>query len=139
VAVFGSGILAPVARRWKCQINELAKAWAQFEFLPEADHNTLAGLLNPDENLARTMALFLCGPADHPRNRLRSDLTRKVFMLEGLSTDSFDARGDTPLANQWTTLHFGDYTAYYLAMTYGVDPTPVSALETLKQELRAAG
>ncbi len=139
VAVFGSGILAPVARRWKCQINELAKAWAQFESLPEADHNTLAGLLNPDEDLPRTMALFLRSPADHPRNRLRSDLTRKVFMLEGLSADSFDAQGDTPLANLWTTLHFGDYTAYYLAMTYGVDPTPVSALETLKQELRAAG
>src|SRR5512140_3509195 len=39
VTVFGSGILAPVARRWKGQINELAKAPANFEYLPEADHN----------------------------------------------------------------------------------------------------
>ena len=43
VTVIGAEILAPVARRWKGQISEVAKAWAQFEFLPEADHNTLAG------------------------------------------------------------------------------------------------
>ena len=43
VTVFGSGILAPVARRWKGQLNEIAKAGANFDFLPEADHNTLAG------------------------------------------------------------------------------------------------
>ena len=43
VTVMGAGILAPVARRWKGQINEVAKAGANFEFLPEADHNTLAG------------------------------------------------------------------------------------------------
>ncbi len=59
VAVFGCGLLAPVARRWKGQISEIAKAWAQFEFLPEADHNTLAGLLNPEELIPMTMTLFL--------------------------------------------------------------------------------
>ena len=31
VMVFGADVLEPVARRWKTQINELAKAWAQFE------------------------------------------------------------------------------------------------------------
>jgi glucose/mannose-6-phosphate isomerase len=31
VMVFGAEVLEPVARRWKTQINELAKAWAQFE------------------------------------------------------------------------------------------------------------
>ena len=37
VMVFGADVLEPVARRWKTQINELAKAWAQFEALPEAE------------------------------------------------------------------------------------------------------
>ena len=138
VTVFGSGILAPVARRWKGQISELAKAWAQFEFLPEADHNTLAGTLNPEELLARSMALFLVCPSDHPRNRLRSDLTRQAMMLEGINSDTVEARGDTPLAHLWSSLHFGDYVAYYLAMAYGVDPTPISALENFKREMAAA-
>ena len=137
VAVFGSGLLNPVARRWKGQISELAKAWAQFEFLPEADHNTLAGCVLPEEVIMKSMALFLRAPSDHPRNRLRSDLTRRGFMVEGMNTDFVDASGDSPLAHLWTILHFGDYMAYYLAMLYGVDPTPVMALENFKRELSA--
>ena len=43
ISIFSADYLAPVARRWKGQISELAKAWAQYEYLPEADHNTLAG------------------------------------------------------------------------------------------------
>lgn len=138
-AVFGSGILAPVARRWKGQISEVAKAWAQFEFLPEADHNTLAGTLNPEGLIGRITAIFLRAPSDHPRNRLRSDYTLRAFMLEGISADFYLAKGETPLAHLWTALHFGDYTAYYLAMLYGVDPTPVDALESLKEALQNKG
>jgi glucose/mannose-6-phosphate isomerase len=138
VAVLGADVLEPVARRWKGQISEIAKAWGQFEFLPEADHNTLAGLYNPEELLQKTFVLFLRAPSYHPRNRLRTDLTKKAFMLEGLNTDFIDARGDNPLAHLWTALHYGDYTAYYLAMAYGVDPTPVEAIEGFKQEMRQA-
>jgi glucose/mannose-6-phosphate isomerase len=138
VTVFGSGALSPVARRWKGQINELAKASANFEFLPEADHNTLAGVINPAELLSgRTLTLFLTAPSDYPRNALRSNITRQTFMLEGLNTDFYMAKGDTLLAHMWTTLHFGDYMAYYLAIAYRADPTPIDALTTLKTALAA--
>jgi glucose/mannose-6-phosphate isomerase len=137
--VFGAGALAPVARRFKTQINEVAKASANFEFIPEADHNTLAGTLHPEEVLMpHTMALFLRAASDHPRNRLRLDLTRQAFMLEGVNTDHLDGRGDSLLANMWTQILFGDYMAYYLAIAYGVDPTPIPALDALKAEMKKA-
>jgi glucose/mannose-6-phosphate isomerase len=135
VAIFGSGILSPVARRWKGQVSELAKAWAQFEFLPEADHNSLAGSLYPEEVIPRMMALFLRAPSDHPRNNLRSDLTRRALMLDGMNTDFVDAQGNSALAHQWTLLHMGDYVAYYLGMIYETDPTAVPALENFKRDL----
>jgi len=138
VNVYGSGCLAPVAQRWKGQVNEIAKAGAGFEILPEADHNALAGLLNPADLLSRTKTLFLRAPSDHPRNHLRLDLTRQGFMVEGLNTDVYEAQGETPLAHIWTTLHFGDYMAYYLAMAYGTDPTPVEELENFKAAMQAA-
>jgi glucose/mannose-6-phosphate isomerase len=137
VTVVASGYLAPVARRWKTQINEIAKAAAQFEILPEADHNTLAGLLNPQPFQTHTMTIFLRAPSDHPRNRLRLDLTRQGFKMEGMNTDFYTARGNSPLAHIWTALHFGDYNAYYLALAYGMDPTPVTALEDLKATLKS--
>jgi glucose/mannose-6-phosphate isomerase len=137
VNVFGSGLLAPVARRWKTQMNEVAKAGAGFEVLPEADHNALAGLKHPPV-LAQTMTLFLRAPSDHPRNQLRLDLTRQGFTAEGLGTAVYHANGESPLAHIWTALHFGDYLAYYLAMLYEVDPTPVEALQNLKAAMKAA-
>lgn len=138
VNIYAAGLLTPVARRWKGQINELAKAGAGFEFLPEADHNALAGVEHP-EILMQTLTIFLQSPSDHPRNRLRLDLTRRAFMQAGLNTDVYTAQGDSPLAHIWTALHFGDYLAFYLAAIYGVDPTPVQALEEFKQTLKEIG
>lgn len=138
VTVMGAGVLAPVARRWKGQISEVAKAWAQFEFLPEADHNTLAGVEQPEELISRTTVIFLRAASDHARNSLRSDLTQQGFMLAGMGTDFYRARGKGRLAHLWTALHFGDYTAYYLAMAYGVDPTAIPSIEDLKRAMQAS-
>jgi glucose/mannose-6-phosphate isomerase len=139
VSIYGAGILSPVARRWKGQLNELAKATANFEYLPEADHNAFAALINPPDLLMpRTMTMFLRCASDHPRNRLRSEFTRQGFMHEGLNTDVYEAKGDNPLTQMWTTVHFGDYMAFYLAIAYQVDPTPVDALQNLKAALKEA-
>lgn len=137
VTVFGSGVLSAVARRWKGQINEHAKAPANFEILPEADHNTLAGSINPSEQLLvpHTLTMFLSSASDHPRNRLRANLTRQAFMLEGMNTDFYMAQGNSRLAHMWTAIHFGDYLAFYLAIAYSVDPTAVDALVSLKSSL----
>jgi len=56
-------------------------------------------------------------------------------MLEGMNTNDYTASGDSPLAQQWTTLHFGDYLSFYLAMAYQVDPSPVKAIMDLKAQL----
>jgi glucose/mannose-6-phosphate isomerase len=135
VSVFGADLLAPVARRWKGQISEIAKAWGQFEDLPEANHNTLAGVVNPEAVLLKTIALFLESDSNHPRNKRRIELTKKNFMLEGISSNLIQAQGESRLAQMWNLIQLGDYTAYYLAMAYDVDPTPVAAIENLKREL----
>ena len=86
--------------------------------------------------MPHTFSLFLRAPSDHPRNRKRIDLTKEAFMLEGLNTDFLDARGNSPLAHMWTMILFGDYMAYYLAMAYGVDPTPIQALVHFKEAMK---
>jgi len=132
VGVVGSDLMAPIAVRWVGQINELAKAWAQAFTLPEMDHNALAGILNPTDKLSHLAIVFLKSKTDHPRNSLRSDLTQKLFMVEGINTDVFQAQGETDLEQLWSAIQFGDFVAYYLAMMYEVDPTPIPAIEQLK-------
>jgi glucose/mannose-6-phosphate isomerase len=138
VTVWGADILAPVARRWKTQMNEVAKSYGAFEFLPEGDHNAFQGIAQPKKHIGMTMHIFLQAASNHPRNQLRSRLTRKGFMMEGHGTDVVVARGKGRLAQMWNLLLFGDYVAYYLAMAYEVDPSPVPKLVELKEQLKKA-
>ena len=82
------------------------------------------------------MAVFLRAGLDDPALTRRVEATRHILMVEGYNTDLVDGEGETRLAQQWTCLHYGDYAAYYLAIAYGVDPTPIQAIESLKEELR---
>jgi glucose/mannose-6-phosphate isomerase len=134
--IIGADFLAPVARRWRTQISEISKAVAQFEELPEADHNLVAGVSSPEELIPKMMVIFLRASHYHHRNQLRTNVTRDVLMVEGFNTDVFEAQGDSRLAQQWTTLHFGDYVSFYLAMSYSADPTPVPAIEGLKKRMK---
>ena len=137
ITVFSSGFMSPVARRWKTQLNEVAKAFASFEHLPEADHNTLTGIWNPPGSEMREFCLFLLAGEDHPRNLLRLEKTKRILMLEGIGTDLFTAVGETRLEQMWNALLFGDYLAFYLAMTYDTDPTPIPPIAALKEEMSA--
>ena len=136
VTVIAADYLSPVARRYKTQINELAKAWAQFEFLPETDHNTLAGIEKTEELLSKIIVLFLSASSDHPRNQLRTRLTQEEFMRAGINTDVIKFQEVNPLAEIWTSLLFGDFLAYYLAIAYQIDPTPIDAIQNLKKAMQ---
>lgn len=135
VTIFGSGHLAATARRWKTQINELAKAQAAFELLPESDHNTLAGSCNPEKVLEQSFKIFLQSNLYHTRNILRTQLTRESFMQQGLNTDSYQAMGESKIEQVWSTVQFGDYVAYYLALAYDIDPTAIAPISALKEKM----
>lgn len=135
IVVFAAGELEVIARRWKSQFNELSKAWASFEGIPEMNHNTLAGLVNPEALFEKTSAIFLRAEMDHPRNKKRIDLSMQFFLQAGIGVDSVSATGSSRLAQMWSLLQFGDYVSYYLALDYGVDPTPVEILGVLKAAL----
>ena len=132
VTFFGAGHMAPVARRWKCQVNEVSKAIAAFEALPETDHNTLAGLSFPEPVLEKAISFFIHSESDLPRNALRFALTQKTMMQEGICTDSYLATGKSRMEQLWRGVQFGDYVSYYLAMAYETDPTVIPTITTLK-------
>jgi glucose/mannose-6-phosphate isomerase len=136
ITIYGAGLLAPVARRWKTQINENAKAQASFELIPEADHNTLQGVVQPESLFPATMAIFLRSTHNLPSLERRSELTRMAIMLQGQNTDTITARGNSRLAHMWTALQYGDYASYYLALAYELDPTPVPMLAELKEKMK---
>jgi glucose/mannose-6-phosphate isomerase len=56
-----------------------------------------------------------------------------------VKTELVAARGDTPLARLFSLVQLGDYASCYLAVLYGVDPTPVDAIQSFKASLAGDG
>jgi glucose/mannose-6-phosphate isomerase len=133
--VYGAGPTGPVARRWKGQINENAKAPAFFNELPELDHNELMGWTSLPHVTASTVALFLHDESDEERLTRRAELTAREYEALGVATELVAARGESRIARLFSLVQLGDYVSCYLALLYGVDPTPVDAIQAFKANL----
>ncbi len=135
VVVYGAGLTAPAARRWKGQINENAKAPAFFNELPELDHNELMGWTSLPHVTAGSLAVFLEDEREDPRLLRRAELTARGLAERGVTVERVSARGKSRLARLFSLVQLGDYASFYLALLYGVDPTPVAAIQEFKAEL----
>ncbi|MGD8487296.1 MAG: bifunctional phosphoglucose/phosphomannose isomerase [Chloroflexota bacterium] len=138
VMVGGSGFLAPVARRWKSQLNENGKATAIFEELPEATHNTVVGFEQP-ESLRDHLAIVLLGSTlDHPRDTLRAQLVGDLLETGHIWHTFVEVEGEGPLGHALSAMLMGDYVSVYLAFMYAIDPTPVDVISYIKEQLALA-
>lgn len=132
--VAGAGLTAPIAYRWKTQLNENAKIPASASALPELDHNEVAGWAGAAE-LGRFSAVFLDDSDLHPRLRQRIELTRGLIGASAAGSFRVESRGETRLERLVSLVLLGDLVSLYLAVLRGIDPTPVDAIERLKGAL----
>ena len=132
--IHGAEQTAPIARRWKTQVNENAKLPAFFSELPEADHNEICGWGGGPEG-ARDAAVLLEGPEQNPRLRRRFELTAEAIAATGAEVVRVEAEGDTPTARMLWTVMLGDLVSLELAAARGIDPLAVEAIDSLKSAL----
>jgi len=136
--VYGAGLLTEAARRWKGQFNENSKAWAFYEAIPELNHNAVVGYEFPPEYAGKIVVVFLRSNLLHPRTLVRYEVTQQLLQRAGVRYEVVEARGEGRLSQVLTTVHYGDFVSYYLALLYDVDPTPVSTINFLKEQLAKA-
>ncbi|MGI8428894.1 MAG: bifunctional phosphoglucose/phosphomannose isomerase [Solirubrobacteraceae bacterium] len=132
--VAGAGLTAPVAYRWKTQINENAKLPCFASELPELDHNELAGWRGAPE-LGRFSAVFLDDSDLHPRIRQRIELTRGLIAGDAAATYRVESVGESRTERLVSLVLLGDLVSLYIAVLRGVDPSAVTVIERLKGEL----
>jgi glucose/mannose-6-phosphate isomerase len=132
--IYGSDLTAPVARRWKTQVNENAKFPAFWGELPEADHNELCGWAGAagDE---RAAAIFLEDRDQHPRIARRFELTAKSVKSGAAAVVRVETAGETRLERMLWAVMLGDLVTLELARQRGVDPLPVETIERFKEEM----
>jgi glucose/mannose-6-phosphate isomerase len=129
--IYGAGLTAPVARRWKTQINENAKLHAFFAELPEADHNEICGWASG----APLSVVFLDDTTLHPRLRRRIELTAEIAREGARAVEVVETRGQSPVERVMSLVLLGDLVSVYMAVLDGTDPMPVAVLERFKVEL----
>jgi glucose/mannose-6-phosphate isomerase len=132
--IAGSELTAPIAYRWKTQINENAKMPAFSSEIPELDHNEIMGWQAAGE-MGRFSAVFLDDSDLHPRIRQRIELTRGLIAAEEATTYKIETVGNSATERLLSLVLLGDLVSLYLAVLRGVDPSPVPMIEQLKSAL----
>jgi glucose/mannose-6-phosphate isomerase len=133
--IYGSEFLAEVGHRWKIQINENAKAWADYEFIPELNHNAVVGYRFPADVAARVMVVMLDSDLLNERIRQRYLMTCSLMKTAGVSYHVVSARNQSKLAQMLSLVVLGDYVSYYIALLNQTDPYPLDEVDFLKREL----
>jgi glucose/mannose-6-phosphate isomerase len=135
--VYGGGALGGVAAyRWKCDVNENAKApafWAQH---PELGHNEICGWGQHGDVTRQVFSLVeLRHGFEHERLRLRFSATREIVEECVHQVLAVEAGGEGRLAQLLDLMYVGDWTSTYLALQNDVDPGPIPAISDLKSRL----
>lgn len=131
--VWGQGLAAAAAGRWKTQMNENAKVPAMASVLPELDHNEVVGWSAGTGAGFAVVALRHEGERSDDAARFRPSL--EIAADAGAQTTEIWARGDSALSRFLSLVAIGDHASTYLAALRGVDPTPIEAIVRLKQAL----
>jgi glucose/mannose-6-phosphate isomerase len=132
--IAGAELAASAAYRWKCQINENAGMPAFCSVLPELDHNEVVGWPAAG-GFGRFSAVFLEDPGNHPRNRLRSELTADQAAAGAVVVERVTARGETATERLVSLVLLGDLVSLYLAVLRGEDPASIPPIDQLKAAL----
>jgi len=132
----GGGLGLAAATRWKCQINENAKAPAFFNVHPELCHNEICGWgQHGDVTRQILQVVDLRHEYEHPQLARRFELVDDVLGEVVGGVHQVVAEGDGPLAQLFDLVLFGDFVSLHLAYLAGVDPGPIPILDDLKRRM----
>jgi glucose/mannose-6-phosphate isomerase len=124
-----------VGTRWKGQICENAEMPAFCNVFPEFNHNELVGwnILGDFRKLA--IVVYLRDNDDNERIKARMEAVRDLLSREKIEIVDIYSQGDFVLGRIFSLIQLGDFASFYLAVLNGVDPTPVKAIDYLKDRL----
>jgi glucose/mannose-6-phosphate isomerase len=134
---YGGGALGGVAAyRWKCDVNENAKAPAYWNVYPELGHNEICAWGQHGDVTRQLMTLVeLRHGYEHDRLQPRFAAGREIVDECVHQVLSVEAEGEGRLGQLLDLMYLGDWTSTYLALQNDVDPGPIDAISVLKARL----
>ncbi|MFZ3063605.1 MAG: bifunctional phosphoglucose/phosphomannose isomerase, partial [Actinomycetota bacterium] len=135
--IYGAeGISSAAALRWKAQLHENSKIPAFYNVFSELNHNEIVGWEMLEEKTQIFDLIVLRHPGEYERNKKRIEITLPMIRDHLYSVTEVWAEGESDVARLLSLIYIGDFTSAYLAVLYGVDPTPVERIKLLKEKLQ---
>jgi glucose/mannose-6-phosphate isomerase len=135
--VYGGGAIGAVAAyRWKCDINENAKAPAYSAMHPELGHNEICAWGQHGDVTRQIMTIVqLRHGYEHARLAPRFEAVGDAVDEAVHQVLTVESEGEGRLAQLLDLMYFGDFVSCYLALDNDVDPGPIAAIAELKRRL----
>jgi glucose/mannose-6-phosphate isomerase len=148
-----TGVAGVAAYRLLGQMTENAKSLAMWGVLPEANHNQVVAFDGPAGGLrsndlfadpdlgdgggsTRMCLLLLRDPLDeHPQVTRRAEVSKDLAEVRGIAVTELVAEGSSRLERLASLVAPIDYGTVYLALGLGIDPTPIVAIQDLKDRI----
>jgi glucose/mannose-6-phosphate isomerase len=127
--IYGWGIYAPIARRWRHQFNENSKVIARSDVLPDCNHNDIVGwTANQEVSKQCSCILFRDRDEETIDMATRLNFMKALFQNTAGHVIEETPKGKSQLAKTMSLMCLGDFTSCYLAVLRGIDPTPIDII-----------
>ncbi len=117
------------------QMNENAKAFADFKVIPELNHHLMEGLKYPDSISSTHVFVFINSEMYSDRNQKRFKLTRDIVEQNGIGTYEVKLHSTSKIAQVFESITLFAFAGFYLCMLERVNPAPIPFVDWFKDEL----
>jgi len=123
--------LQAAAIRFKNSLQENSKIHAITEDVIEACHNGIVSWTKP----SRVRPILIQGEEDYIKTKERWKILKEFFKENGIEFHEIKSIQGNILSKLIQLIYLLDYTTIYRAVMSGIDPTPVTAIDYVKERL----
>jgi glucose/mannose-6-phosphate isomerase len=121
---------------WKIKFNEASKIPAFYNVFPELNHNEMTGfdIKEATKHLSQNFIfLILFDEEDHSKIQKRMKILKNLYEERNLKVEILKLEGQNRFYKIFSSLVLANWTSFYLAKEYGVEPEEVPMIEEFKK------
>ncbi len=134
--IYSSNNNSSIIYNWKIKLNETGKIPAFHNVFPELNHNEMTGFDIKDstrELSSKFHFIILKDEKDNPEILKRMTVLEKLFKDRNFQVEEIELMGKDTWHKIFSSLVLADWTAYYTALEYGLEPEQVPMVEEFKK------
>lgn len=134
--IYSSNNNSSIIYNWKIKLNETGKIPAFYNVFPELNHNEMTGFDIKDSTKVLSSKFYfiiLKDNKDNPEIFKRIEVLGKLLKDRNFQVEIIELNGKDTWHKIFSSLLLADWTAYYTALEYGLEPEQVPMTQEFKK------